>query len=91
MKSGKARQISMGYTTKVVKKDDGKLYQTARRYNHAALVKTGRAGSEVKAHYDSLDSFGGEAVAVQVLDELAQLRVKEDLARQQYINRMSGA
>ena len=42
VKSATAKQISMGYTTKVVKKDDGKLYQTARRYNHAALVRAGR-------------------------------------------------
>lgn len=61
IKSGKAQQVSMGYTTEVVKRDDGKLYQTKRRYNHAAIVPAGRAGSDVRVHYDGVDD-----VAVQV-------------------------
>lgn len=52
VKSGRAKQISAGYTTNVVKGDDGKLYQTSRCYNHFSVVPEGRAGSEVRVHYD---------------------------------------
>ena len=58
IKSGKAKQVSAGYTTNVVKGDDGKLYQTSRRYNHFSVVPLGRAGDEVCVHYgDSNDMF----------------------------------
>ena len=58
IKSGKAREVSAGYNVEVVKKSDGKLYQTARRYNHFSIVPEGRAGSEVRVHYgDSNDMF----------------------------------
>lgn len=30
---------------------DGKLYQTARRYNHFSVVDRGRAGDDVRVHY----------------------------------------
>jgi hypothetical protein len=52
IKSGKAKQVSAGYTTEVVKGDGGKLYQTARRYNHFSVVPQGRAGADVRVHYD---------------------------------------
>lgn len=62
IKSGKAKEVSAGYTTKVVKKD-GKLYQTQRQYNHFAVVERGRAGPEVRVHFD-----GADEVACQVTD-----------------------
>jgi hypothetical protein len=52
IKSGRAKQVSAGYTTNVVKGDDGKLYQTSRCYNHLVVVPYGRAGELVKVHYD---------------------------------------
>ena len=52
VKSGRAKQVSAGYSTNVVKGDDGKLYQTSRCYNHLAVVPYGRAGELVKVHYD---------------------------------------
>ena len=53
IKNKKARQVSVGYTTDVVKKNDGKLYQTARKYNHLAILTTdGRAGDRVRVHYN---------------------------------------
>lgn len=64
IKSGKAKQVSAGYTTKVKKGDDGKLYQTGRVYNHIAVVPLGRAGDSVKVHYDSIPDL-----AYQVTDE----------------------
>lgn len=53
IKNGRARQVSAGYTTNVVKGDDGRLYQTSRCYNHLAVVPHGRAGELVRVHYDS--------------------------------------
>lgn len=51
VKSGKAKEISAGYSCNVVKGDDGKLYQQNRVYNHLAVVEAGRAGSGVRVHY----------------------------------------
>ena len=57
VKSGKAKEISAGYSCNVVKGDDGKLYQQNRTYNHLAIVEAGRAGPEVRVYYgDSLES-----------------------------------
>jgi hypothetical protein len=55
IKSGKAKQVSAGYTTKVVKGDDGRLLQTQRVYNHFSVVPVGRAGDDVRVHYDGLN------------------------------------
>lgn len=57
IKSGRARQVSAGYTTNVVKGDDGKLYQSGRVYNHFSVVPQGRAGADVRVLYgDNGDS-----------------------------------
>lgn len=71
IKNKKARQVSVGYTTDVVKKDDGKFYQTARKYNHLAVLTTdGRAGDRVRVHYN--DSTAALLVGTSPSD------VKED-------------
>jgi len=57
VESGKARQVSAGYLTKVQRGDDGKLYQTDRQYNHFAIVPHGRAGDSVSLHIDSADDY----------------------------------
>lgn len=56
IKSGKAREVSAGYTANVVRRGDGKLYQENRVYNHFSVVPLGRAGADVKVHFDGADS-----------------------------------
>lgn len=56
IKSGRLKEVSAGYYTHVKKDDSGRLIQTERRYDHLAVVERGRAGSEVKIHYDSPDT-----------------------------------
>ena len=55
IESGKARQVSAGYSTQVINRD-GKLYQTNRTYDHLAIVERGRAGGDVCLHLDSADA-----------------------------------
>lgn len=43
IKSGRKRELSLGYDTNIVERD-GKYYMTAIRGNHLALVDSGRAG-----------------------------------------------
>jgi hypothetical protein len=81
IKSGRAKQVSAGYTTKVVKGDDGKLYQTGRRYNHFAVVPLGRAGEEVRIHFD------GKPIAYASNSALID-RVRLDVSRDMMIARM---
>lgn len=57
-------EVSAGYTAQIEQRDDGKFYQTNRRYNHLALVERGRAGPDVRLHLDAADDF-----AVQVFDD----------------------
>ncbi len=56
IKSGQLREVSAGYWTDVKKDDSGRLIQTARRYDHIALVERGRAGPEVRVHFDASES-----------------------------------
>ena len=81
IKSGKAKQVSAGYETKVIKKDDGKLYQTGRRYNHFAIVPLGRAGEEVRVHFD------GKPIPYTRNSVLIE-QVRLDLSRDMMIARM---
>jgi len=73
IKEKKATQVSAGYSTTVEQRSDGKFYQTNRQYNHLALVERGRAGPDVKVHFDGLDDF-----AVQTDDSQ---EVKTDMAK----------
>lgn len=57
IKQGKSNQVSAGYTTTVEQRHDGRYYQTNRVYNHYALVKRGRAGPDVRVHFDGVDDF----------------------------------
>lgn len=83
IKSGKAKQVSAGYNTKVVKGDDGKLYQKGRVYNHFSVVPLGRAGAEVRVHLD------GWSVPYASNPELID-KVWADVARDKMIARMRG-
>lgn len=47
IESGAKREVSAGYECEYVERD-GKIYQTAIRGNHVALVQAGRAGSAVR-------------------------------------------
>jgi len=91
IKSGKAKQVSAGYVARTVRGDDGKLYQKGRVYNHLAIVPLGRAGSDVKVHFDNLDINKDRDMAVQVTthaDEMAILVTAESESRDRYIARM---
>jgi hypothetical protein len=52
--SGKAREVSCGYTCDLVKRADGSFEQRNRQYNHVAITKKGRAGNSVAVHMDSV-------------------------------------
>lgn len=72
IKSGQAKEVSAGYTTKVVKDDDGKLYQCNRSYGHFAVVPVGRAGAAYRVHFDALhDDFGHLLPGMEVPQELS--------------------
>ena len=47
IESGAKREVSAGYECEYVERD-GKIYQTAIRGNHVALVQAGRAGSAIR-------------------------------------------
>lgn len=64
IKSGEVAEVSAGYVCRVVRGDDGNLYQRDRVYNHFAAVPKGRAGEDVKFHVPRGDS----AVTRKVLD-----------------------
>jgi hypothetical protein len=57
VESGRATEVSAGYSTTVEQRDDGKFYQTNRQYNHLALVERGRAGPDVRLHLDAADDW----------------------------------
>ena len=63
IKSGKKRELSLGYTVDLIKEDgefEGERYdyrQTNIRYNHLAIVDRGRAGPAAKIHLDAQDAF----------------------------------
>lgn len=57
--SGDVREVSCGYTCRYETNDsDGKIYQKEIRGNHVAVVKEGRAGSDVRI-YDSAENTSG--------------------------------
>lgn len=55
IKDGTAREVSAGYSVRIEKGDDGKLYQKDRYGNHLAIVPRGRAGDSVRLHFDAAD------------------------------------
>ena len=57
VESGKATEVSAGYSTLVEARGDGKFYQTNRQYNHLAIVERGRAGPGVRLHIDAADDW----------------------------------
>lgn len=52
--SGKAKEVSCGYTCDLKERKDGKFEQVNRRYNHVAVTRKGRAGNSVAVHMDSV-------------------------------------
>jgi hypothetical protein len=53
IRSGKAKEVSCGYTCDLKERKDGKFEQVNRRYNHVAVTQKGRAGNSVAVHMDS--------------------------------------
>lgn len=89
IKSGKARQVSAGYTTELVEREDG-IYQTNRKYNHFALVPQGRAGDRVAVHMDAAEDFavqvepdGGEPVVAEIQSTKGDLMKYKDMEMSQ--------
>lgn len=74
IKKKKATQVSAGYSTTVEQRSDGKFYQTNRIYNHLALVERGRAGPDVKVHFDGLDDVAIQADSQEVKTDMAKYK-----------------
>lgn len=51
------REVSLGYTCDVVPRSDGKFDQRNRQYNHSAIVDRGRAGEQVRVHFDGCECW----------------------------------
>jgi len=66
VESGRATEVSAGYSTLVEPRGDGKFYQTNRQYNHLAIVERGRAGPGVRLHLDAAEDWAVMADAVEV-------------------------
>lgn len=66
VESRNVTQVSAGYRTKVEQRADGLFYQTDRIYNHLALVERGRAGSEVRLHFDAADDWAVMKDAIEI-------------------------
>ncbi len=92
IESGKARQVSAGYRAETTRDSSGKIHQKNRQYNHISVVPLGRAGSDVRVHFDAIQNINqGRDMAVQVTnhsDELADLIAAECGARDRYIARI---
>ncbi len=82
--SGKAREVSCGYTCDLVKRADGKYEQKNRQYNHVAITRKGRAGSSVAVHMDSVSDANiwtqirGDSMPT---DELFQIEIAGSVTR----------
>lgn len=74
----KGCQISAGYSCDVVEREDGKLEQRNRNYNHFALVPFGRAGEDVRVRIDAADAVTD--ADAQHLDRQWTAREREALA-----------
>lgn len=55
------RETSCGYTCDVVPRADGKFDQRNRQYNHVAIVERGRAGDQVRVHFDGCECWSQDA------------------------------
>jgi len=84
VRSGKAREVSCGYTCDLVKRADGKYEQKNRQYNHVAITRKGRAGSSVAVHMDSVSDANiwtqirGDSMPT---DELFQIEIAGSVTR----------
>lgn len=68
VESGRAAEVSAGYSTLVESRGDGKFYQTNRQYNHLAIVERGRAGPGVRLHLDAAEDWAVMADDVDKTD-----------------------
>ena len=60
IKSGRKRELSLGYDTRIIEKD-GKYYMTNIRGNHLALVDSGRAGcATIRDSAEKISKTGGK-------------------------------
>ncbi len=98
--SGKAREVSCGYTCDLVKRADGSFEQRNRQYNHVAITKKGRAGNSVAVHMDSVsdakiwtqirgDSMSDELFQIEVAGKVTRVDAETyDLIRQEQQQRL---
>lgn len=75
--SGQTKEISCGYSAKIVDRGDGIFEQVNRRGNHVAAVARGRAGAEVSFKLDS----GEESLISQGFDASPPLIKKASQSR----------
>lgn len=100
VRSGKARQVSCGYTCDLVKRADGKYEQRNRQYNHVAITRKGRAGSSVAVHMDSVsdaniwtqirgDSMSEELYQIEIAGKVTRVDAETyELIRQEQQQRL---
>ena len=100
VRSGKARQVSCGYTCDLVKRADGKYEQQNRQYNHVAITRKGRAGSSVAVHMDSVsdaniwtqirgDSMSEELYQIEIAGKVTRVDAETyELIRQEQQQRL---
>ncbi len=81
--SGKAREVSCGYTCDLVKRADGSFEQRNRQYNHVAVTRKGRAGNSVAVHMDSVDdaNIWTQIRGDSMSDELFQIDIAGSVTR----------
>jgi uncharacterized protein len=81
--SGKAREVSCGYTCDLVKRSDGSYEQQNRQYNHVAITKKGRAGNSVAVHMDSVSdaNIWTQIRGDSMSDELFQIDIAGSVTR----------
>lgn len=83
IKSGKRRELSLGYTVDVIAEDgfhEGKPYthkQTNIRYNHLAIVDRARAGSDARIHLDANDA---QEIETETYSQFIKERDMTDIA-----------
>ena len=83
IKSGKRRELSLGYTVDVIAEDgihEGKPYthkQANIRYNHLAIVDRARAGSDARIHLDANDA---QEIETETYSQFIKERDMTDIA-----------
>lgn len=93
IKNGK-RELSLGYNTEIVQKEDGKYYMTKIRGNHLALVDNGRAGvavirdSKTTVDDNAQSDVINKKISKGVKNEMAKKIIYKPRNRDSFINKL---